>query len=130
MPNEQHIERLIGSVRILTGRWLSAEEAQHLLRRSGNREELVAKGVLEEGWLAQHLAGLALFDEAGRASAIPTAPLGKAEEPKVTGPPREALIALVSGLLEEPSALAVTAALERLVRSEDAGPPALKHVTE
>jgi hypothetical protein len=81
MDDKRDAMRIIASVEVLTGQWLSGDEALSLVRLAQSREDLFAHGTIARGWLADQIGAEVLFRAIAEASAIEPAPLGELTSP-------------------------------------------------
>lgn len=51
MTAELNIERILIAHHMLTGAWMSGDQARRLVSASGSRDELLAHGIIDLGWL-------------------------------------------------------------------------------
>lgn len=51
MTAELNIERILVAHHMLTGAWMSGDQARRLVSASGSRDELLAHGIIDLGWL-------------------------------------------------------------------------------
>lgn len=70
MQTDLDIDRLIDAVHAMTGEWLDGSQAQLLASYAGSREELLAHGVVDLGWLRFHPAAERHFGVLGGAAAM------------------------------------------------------------
>ncbi len=70
MTAKLDIERVLVALHALTGSWLSGDEAAQLVREAGSRDELVAHGIIDLGWLNGSPAARAQFGALASAAAL------------------------------------------------------------
>lgn len=116
------IERLLIALHALTGSWLSGDEAAQLVRTAGSRDELVAYGIIDLGWLSGSPAARAQF---GALAAAATLGPEIAEEDETVPPlaampicmSREDALGLVARFAQDPTAANLKVSLRRLAAS-------------
>lgn len=122
MTAELDIERLLVAVHALTGAWLSGDEATQLAQVAGSRDELVAHGIVDLGWLNGSPAARAQFGALAAGAALGPE---SAEEDETVPPSaalpicmsREDALGLVARFSQDPTAADLKVSLRRLAAS-------------
>ncbi len=85
MSGYSRLFQLAQGLHALTGRWNSGDTLARHIEAAGSREELLASGILELGWLDGQDGGDFAFRRVVGAAMIPSPPLGQAPVPS-SGP--------------------------------------------
>lgn len=119
-------ERVAAALHALTGEWLAGDAIRILTAAAGSRDEFLATGIIDRGWLGASSPALAAFS-ALAASALSADPAGEDRSVPAPAPSaglsRAAAMKLVEHHREEPGAVHPFEALARLAEKAEADYP-------
>ena len=117
MTGPQDIERVLVAVHALTGRWLTGEEGEQVAA-AGARDEILARGIVDLGWLRDAPGVWRQFTALAGAAALGGTEGEDVEVPVPSGlgqaMGREEALQLVERFAQDPTAADPFTALRRL----------------
>jgi len=117
------IDQVITAIHVVTGQWLTGNDAEKLARLVGTREELLAHGILDLAWLDEHPAAKRQFLELKQSALMPIEPLLGIDGPPPPTPnteaDKDALLTLAKQFAEDPTEVNPLTTLMRLGAASD-----------